>query len=117
MEEEPKYYEAEGRGMKRCPGCQKIVGCRRHVCYCGHDFQNGEKKETNGEKTTPETAEIMEHFETRQYVAPPELTKREHAERILGLGPVRAKILLLQQKIHHYWSHVNWELVEFGLEK
>lgn len=115
MEEEPKYYETEGKGKKRCPGCKKIVGCRRHVCYCGHDFKSGGEEEKNGEKTTPLTAELMAYFENRPYVAPPELTKRQHAERILGLGPVRAKILLLQHKIHHYWPHIDWDLVKFGL--
>ena len=32
--------QTPGRGQKQCPHCKKIVGARKAVCDCGHDFKS-----------------------------------------------------------------------------
>lgn len=120
------YYEEEGRGRKRCPGCEKIVGGRLEVCYCGFDFvsrkkevdemrakakaEKEKKKEESPKHIAPLTAEILAGL--TPYEAPPEPTKKDHAERILSYGKLRAGSLLLQHRINKCWSHVDWDYVE-----
>ena len=119
------YYKEEGRGRKRCPDCTKIVGGRLERCYCGFDFvsrkkevdklrekekvEKAKKKEVEPKHISPLTAQLL--VELGEYEESPDMTKREHAERILE-NRDSAKILLLQHRIHHCWSHVDWDYVE-----
>jgi hypothetical protein len=124
---ETKTYKEVGRGRKKCPKCSVIIGGNTQICICGFDFivhkkevdelrekEKAEKAKKKAaapqEKMSPLTAEIMAGL--APYEAPPIPTKKDHAKRILGLGEKRARILLLQHRIHHCWSHVDWDFVE-----
>ena len=125
-----RTYTELTQGRKRCPGCNKIVGGRLRVCYCGFDFvarkrevdelntkEKEKKKRTKAaapkEKISPLTQDILDNLTPHK--ASPKLNKEQHAQRIIGLGNHRAGILLLQHRIHKCWSHVDWDLVEKGL--
>jgi hypothetical protein len=122
------YYDTVGRGKKKCPGCNKIVGGRLETCYCGFDFVSakGEKDKVTEQRKiekqqkrddapstkeiSPQTAKILAGL--TPFTASPTLTKREHAERVLGYGKERAAILLQQARLEKCWSHVDWDYVE-----
>lgn len=124
---ETKTYTKVGRGRKKCPKCSVIIGGNTKICICGFDFM-ANKKEVDElrekekvekakakaaapkEKISPLTQEILNSLEP--YKASPSMSKKEHAERILKLGENRARILLLQHKISHCWTHVDWDYVE-----
>lgn len=132
----PAVHTTEGRGRKKCPKCGVIVGVRTKTCPCGYDYtahtkerteekekEKREKKEnkkngsTDGkedkkDKMSPQTAEILVYLSQHPYKAPPVLTKRDNAERILSYGKERASVMLLLHKNHHYWPHIDWVYVE-----
>jgi len=119
-------------GKKICPNCNTEIGARAYTCKeCGFDFSAAklkreeerydrlkrEKEEREmtpvGEKMSPEVARLMQ--EAKPYEAPKKLTPKDHAERILGYGKDKAEALYRLAKAHHYWSHVNWDVVEQGI--
>lgn len=129
--EKNKVYTSEGRGRKKCPGCQLIIGGVTRTCFsCSFDFvsakkekdtaveeirtkkqEEKEKTETvEGEKTSPQVVRLMQ--EAEPYEAPKKLTPKEQAERILSYGKKRAALLFKLAKTNHYWSHVDWNKVE-----
>ncbi len=132
--EKNKVYISEGRGRKKCPGCQLIIGGVTKTCFsCGFDFVSAKKekdaaaeeikakkeeekektKTVEGEKISPMTAQLLQ--EVGLYEAPEKLTPKEQAQRILSYGKERASALLMLAKAHHCWSHVSWDVVEQGL--
>jgi len=128
--EKDKTYSTEGRGRKRCPGCNLIVGGRIDTCFsCGFDFVSAKKeknkkaeekkeqkkviKTPDGEKISPEIALLM--AELAPYEEPEKLTPNDHADRILSYGNKRAASLVKAQKSQGGWSHINWERVKEGV--
>ena len=122
---DPTYYDKEGRGRKRCPDCDKIVGGRLEKCYCGFDFvaakenkdkeaadKKRDKKAAQGEgpakeKMSPMTARILAELGPYKYVPPHIPTKREHAEEIFSRGVERASFMYEYAKRHKCWPHID----------
>lgn len=116
-----KAHKTEGRGRKRCPKCDLIVGARVKTCSCGFDFsllteKRAEEKKTAAKKEKPEKKEekikpLVAECMRVKYEEPPQLSKRDHAKRILKSSS--AKVLaLLHRNNKSMWSHVDWDYVE-----
>jgi len=102
------------KGKKDCPKCNIEVGARCLTCPdCGFDFSSAKKKTSQGDRISPEVAKLFEGMEP--YEEPERLTPNGHAKRILSYGRERALSLFKLAKTHHYWSHVDWNVVEKGL--
>jgi len=145
--ESPVYYEEEGRGRKRCPGCNKIVGGRTVTCYCGFDFgiakirnmkiktepvtpnaltpnaltPNGDKIVAVPNKVTKISLTDRLAAEMKNYVYTPPVikTKREHAQEIIDRGHDRALFMYNYARTHKLWSHVDWDYIaeQLGIKK
>lgn len=100
------------RGRKICPKCNKGLGARTLVCACGYNFYSPKKIIKEKEEIKEEIKEEVIKEEIIPYVALKKLTPKQHAERILGYGVERAKILLFLARTRKYWSHVDWDIVE-----
>jgi len=124
---EKKVHTTAGRGRKQCPECPAIVGVRTQTCECGFDFSNlvakrvEEKEKEKIEKISsshqkaeipPEVAKYLAETDQTTYAFVPKEIPCDHAKRILSYGEERARTMLLQHKIHHFWSHVDWKYVE-----
>jgi len=118
----PKIYKKLGKGKKKCPGCNIIIGGVSKKCpQCSFDFIAAKKIEKKKKVVKKETKEdyidprVKKLLDIPVYVAPKKLSSKDHAERILSYGIERAKSLLFMAKIGKCWSHVNWDIVEKGL--
>ncbi len=119
------FYDKPGRGRKTCPDCSKIMGGTTKRCPgCDFDFISAKKeKVAAAEKIKEDKPEKIEKIDPRvaelgfiePYVAPKRLSPKDHAQRILSYGVERARNLLNLARIHRYWSHVDWDVVEKGL--
>ena len=137
----PKATSSDGeqkkvgsRGRKICPNCKVESGVRKHVCECGYDFilckisSKAVEKVDESIKVIVEQAEVssnisLERKEKREMLlSGPEvvaavgresnpMTKREHADRILGYGKSRATNLL-RCAGKGTWTHVDWDYVK-----
>ena len=129
----PKTYTSMGPGRKQCPECNVIISAVSKTCLkCDFDFvalkekklaekelePEKEEKVVKTEAIKPLTQEILSSI--RGDVNPGETTTKlsssEHAQRILDSGKERARNLLKAHKASNVWSHVDWKLVEEGLE-
>lgn len=125
-----KTYNEEGRGRKKCPGCEIIIGGVTKICHkCGFDFisakkdldeiKEKEKKEKKVKVVAEEkiSSEVRELLTLPKYKPTLKLSSIGHAKRILSYGARRAKTLLALSKVHKCWGHVDWGEVEKGLVK
>lgn len=121
----PKTYTSLGRGRKKCPGCEKIIGGVTKICpKCNFDFVSAKKEKVEAKKEKKKEEPVKEKYVDPRikelcgisfYEEPEQLSPKEHAERILSYGAKRAKILLGIALNNKYWSHVDWEVVKQGL--
>jgi len=125
----PVYYDKEGQGRKKCPGCSKIVGCRLKQCYCGFDFAAAKESKIKEESvkeaevlikkedtvpvkgTISKTDKIFAEMRNFTYVPPKILNKREYAQEVLDRGVKTATFLYRYAKSNRTWSHVDWNYV------
>lgn len=70
-------------------------------------------KTVKRDSISPRIAKLLAEVGT--YVAPPKITKKGHAKRILKIGVERAGMLLRLHDSHNYWSHVDWEIVRSNI--
>ena len=115
------------QGYKQCPDCNKSNTLRTKNCECGFDFM-ALKQQREEEKEAKKEARLKKREEKEgkktngrdygyipPYIPPKELTKKDHAKRILSYGKERSSVLLKQSKLVKCWNHVDWDLVEKGL--
>ncbi len=128
-----QIYTFLKQGRKKCPGCNIIIGATTKICFkCNFDFVAAKKekdkknralkeekrklgavKTSKGSSISPRIARLM--VEVGTYKAPPRITKKGHAKRILQYGVKRAGMLLRLHDVHNYWSHVDWEVVRSNI--
>ena len=132
----PKKVVSKTSRKKTCPDCGNKYGFSQSECECGYNFtlrMNVEKakaaREAKRLEPVPEEeikkSEINE--KRRAILSGPDIlvgegheekkmTKKEHAERILGYGKKRAFNLLRISTKNNYWAHVDWGYVKEQLE-
>jgi hypothetical protein len=115
----PASERKKGRGIKQCPDCEALCGARTLKCECGFDFTSvvktvAPKSKKDPVLKVPQKTELK--FTIPPYQPPKRLSPKEHAKRILSYGKKRAALLLQFARIQRSWSHVDWDLVELGLQ-
>ncbi len=106
-EKEDKKKEKQRKKEERIENREKRIEEKKR--------KRQESGEKGGERISPTTAKLL--AEVGPYEESPRLTKKEHAERILGYEEKRARLLLETHDVHKCWNHVDWDVVREGLGK